>query len=131
MLFRIKLDPTFGRRLRTIRANGGSESKMLDTSRFGAAEVISLTSAASACSFASKRRHSSAALLLRLLSTSNDHARRRAALENHLVDQSPLRDAGSAYRDRPTEFVTPSTASQRGIQRTSATDRQCRNPHSL
>ena len=41
-LFQIKLDPTFGRRLRTTRANGGSESKMLDTSGFGAAEVISL-----------------------------------------------------------------------------------------
>jgi hypothetical protein len=77
------------------------------------------------------RRHASAALLLRRLSTSNDHARRRAALDNRLVDQSPLHDAGSAYRDRPTELATPSTASQSGGQRTSATDRQRRNPHSL
>jgi hypothetical protein len=36
-------------------------------------------------------------------STSHDHARRRAALDNRLVDQSPLRDAGSAYRNRPRE----------------------------
>jgi len=49
------------------------------------------------------RRHSSAALLLRRLSTSNDHARRRAALDNRLVDQSRPRNAGSAYRDRPSE----------------------------
>jgi hypothetical protein len=77
------------------------------------------------------RRHSSAALLLRRLSTGNDHARRRAALDNRLVDQSPLRDTASAYRDRPTEPATPSTTSQRGGQRTSATDRQRRNPHSV
>ena len=32
VLFQINPDPTFGRRLRTTRANGGSESKMLDTS---------------------------------------------------------------------------------------------------
>jgi len=48
-----------------------------------------------------------------------------------LVDQSPLRDTASAYRDRPTEPATPSTTSQRGDQRTSATDRQRRNPHSV
>ncbi len=77
------------------------------------------------------RRHSSAALLLRRLSTSNDHARRRAALDNRLVDQSPLRDAGSAYRDRLTVFAIASPASQTGSQRTSATDRQRRNPHSV
>jgi hypothetical protein len=63
------------------------------------------------------RRHSSAALLLRRLSTSNDLARRRAALDNCPVDQSPLRDVGSAYRDRPTELATPSTASQTGSQK--------------
>jgi hypothetical protein len=56
------------------------------------------------------RRHSSAALLLRRLSTSDDHARRRAALDKRLVDQSPLRDAGSAYRDRSDEFATPPPA---------------------
>ena len=77
------------------------------------------------------RRHSSAALLLRRLSTSDDHARRRAALDNRLVDQSSLRDAGSAYRGWPTEPATLSTASQRGGQRTSATHRQRRNPHSV
>jgi hypothetical protein len=77
------------------------------------------------------RRHPSPALLLRRLSTGHDHARRRAALDNRLVDQSPPRDAGSAYRDRPTKLDTPSTASQRGGQRTSATDRQRRNPHSV
>jgi hypothetical protein len=76
------------------------------------------------------RRHSSA-LLLRRLSTGDDHARRRAALDNHLVDQSLLHDAGSAYRDRPTEFATPSTTSQTAGQRTSPTDRPCRNPHSV
>jgi hypothetical protein len=57
------------------------------------------------------RRHSSAALLLRRLSTRNDHARRRAALDNCLVEQPPLRNAASDYRDRPTELATPSTAS--------------------
>jgi hypothetical protein len=77
------------------------------------------------------RRHSSAALLLRRLSTSNDHARRRAALDNRLVDQSSLRDAGSAYRYRPTEPRHPFERSQRGGQRTSATHRQRRNPHSV
>ena len=77
------------------------------------------------------RQQASAALLLRRLSTGHDHARRRAALDNRLVGQSPLRDAGSAYRDRPTELATPSTASQKGPQSTSATDRPRRNPHSL
>ena len=77
------------------------------------------------------RRQPSTALLLRRLSTGNDQARRRAALDNRLVDQSLLRDAASAYRDRLTELVTPSTASQRGGQRTSTTRRQRRNPHSV
>jgi hypothetical protein len=76
------------------------------------------------------RRHSNAALLLRRLSIGHDQARRRAALDNRLVGQSPPCDADSAYRDRPTELATPSTASQRGDQRTSATDRKRRNPHS-
>jgi hypothetical protein len=61
-------------------------------------------------SVGSRRDSSAAALLLRWLSTSNDLARRRDALDNRRVDQSPLRDADSAYRDRPTELATPSTA---------------------
>jgi hypothetical protein len=77
------------------------------------------------------RRHSSAALLFRRLSTSNDRACRRAAPDNRLVDQSPPRRAGSAYCDQPTGFVTPSIASQTSVQRSSATDRQRRNPHSV
>jgi len=68
---------------------------------------------------------------LRRLSTGNDHARRRAALDNRLVGQSPLRDTASAYRDRPVQPATPSTASKTGVQCTSATDRQRRNPHSV
>jgi hypothetical protein len=77
------------------------------------------------------RRHSSAALLLRRLSTGHDQARRRAARDNRLVDQSPLCDAGSAYRDQPTGLATPSTASQTAGQHTPATDRQPQNPHSV
>jgi hypothetical protein len=49
------------------------------------------------------RQHPSASLPLRRLSSGNDHARHRAALDNRLVDQSSLRDAGSAYRYRPNE----------------------------
>jgi hypothetical protein len=71
------------------------------------------------------RRHSSAAL--RRLSTGHDHARRRATLDNRLVEQSAPHNVGSAHCDRPTEFVT----SQKGSQRTSATDRQRRNLHSV
>jgi hypothetical protein len=56
---------------------------------------------------------------------------RRAALDNRLVDQSPLRDTASAYRDRPTGFVTPSIASQTSLQCTSLTNRQRQNPHSV
>jgi len=77
------------------------------------------------------RRHPSTALLLRRLSTGNGQARPRAALDNRLVDQSAPRDAGSVYRDPPTELFTPSTAYQRTDQRTSATHRQRRNPHSV
>jgi hypothetical protein len=77
------------------------------------------------------RRHSSTVLLLRRLSTSNDHARHRATLDNQLLDQSQPYDADPAYRDRPTELATPSTASQRAGQRTSATHRQRKNPHSV
>jgi len=76
------------------------------------------------------RRHSSTALLLRRLSTGHDHARRRAALDNRLVDQSPPRDAGAAHHNRLTKLATPSTACQTGGQPTPATHRQRRNPHS-
>ena len=64
----------------------------------------------------------------RRLSTSNDLARRRAAMDDRVVDQSALRDSGSVYRDRPTEFATPSSAAQRAGQRTSATDRAPKSP---
>ena len=74
------------------------------------------------------RRHSRAALLLRRLSTGHDHARHRAALDSRLVDRSPPRDADSAYRDRSTELPAPSTASQRGAQRTSATAASAKIP---
>jgi hypothetical protein len=50
---------------------------------------------------------------------------------HRLVDQSPLRDARSAYRDRSTEFATPAPASQTGGQCTSATHPRHRNPHSV
>jgi hypothetical protein len=76
------------------------------------------------------RLQANTALLFRGLSTGHDHARRRAALDNRLVDQSAPHNDGSAYRDRPTELATPSTVAKRGAQRTSATDRQRRNPHS-
>ncbi len=42
-----------------------------------------------------------------------------------------LRDSDSACRDRPTGLVASSVVFQTGIQRTSATDRQHRNPHSV
>ncbi len=69
--------------------------------------------------------------LLRRLSTGNGPTRPRAAVDSHLVVQSPLRDAGSAQRNRPTRFVTPSVASQTSVHCASATDRQRRNPHSV
>ena len=77
------------------------------------------------------RRHSRTALLLRRLSIGNGHARRRPAPGNRLIDQSPLREPGSAYRDRSIKLANPSTASQTAAQRTSATDRPHRNPHSV
>jgi hypothetical protein len=77
------------------------------------------------------RRQPSATLRLRRLSTGNDYAHPRADLDSRRVVRSPLRDAGSAYRDRPTSFVTPLIASHASVQCTSATDRQPRNPHSL
>jgi hypothetical protein len=50
------------------------------------------------------RRQPSATLRLRRLSTGNDYAHPRADLDSRRVVRSPLRDAGSAYRDRPTSF---------------------------
>jgi hypothetical protein len=44
------------------------------------------------------------------------HARRRTATDCRLVVRSPLRDAGSLYRDRSIGIVTPSIASQPGVQ---------------
>ena len=77
------------------------------------------------------RRHPSAALLYRCLLTGNDQARPRAARNSRPVFRSLLRDAGSACRDWPTVLAAPSTASQRGDQRTPATSRQRPNPHSV
>ena len=76
------------------------------------------------------RRHYSAAVLLRRLSIGNEPSRPRTALDNRCVVRSPQGDAASAYRDRATELATPSTASQTSGQRTSASDRLRRNPHS-
>ena len=61
----------------------------------------------------------------------HDYARRRDAPGNRLVDQSPLRDASFGYRNRPTEFATPSTAAYSSRQRTWATNPQRRNHHSV
>jgi hypothetical protein len=77
------------------------------------------------------RRHSSAAHLLGWLATGQDHARRRATLDNRIVDQSQRRDPGSAYHDPLIAFATPSTASQTAGQCTSAAERQRRNPFSV
>ena len=57
-------------------------------------------------------RHSIAPLPRRV-SIGHDHARRRDAPANRLLDQSSLRDASSGYRNRSTEFATPSIAPQR------------------
>jgi hypothetical protein len=77
------------------------------------------------------RQNCKAALLLRRLSTGNDQARPRTALDSRLAVRSPPHDAGSAHRDRPTGFVTPSTASQKSVQSNTATHRWRRNPHSV
>jgi hypothetical protein len=74
-------------------------------------------------------RHSIASLPR--LSIGHDHARRRNAPGNRLLDQSPLRDASSGYRNRPTELASPSTAPYSGGQRTPATNPQRQNPHSV
>jgi hypothetical protein len=76
-------------------------------------------------------RHPRAALLLRRLSTGNEQAHPRAARDNRRVVGSPLRDAGSAHRNRLTKLTTPSAACQTGGQPTPATDRPRRNPHSV
>jgi hypothetical protein len=70
-------------------------------------------------------QNAKAALLLRRLPTGNNRAR----LDSRLAVRSSRRAAGSAYYDRPTRFITPSIASQTSVQRSSATDRQRRNPH--
>jgi hypothetical protein len=77
------------------------------------------------------RQNYSTARLLRWLSTSNDHARPSAALNSRRVVRSPLRDARSARRNRLIGLVASSAAFQTSIQRTSATNRQRRNPHSV
>jgi hypothetical protein len=53
------------------------------------------------------RQNCRAALLLGRISIGNDQTRPCAALDSRLAVRSPLCDAGSAYRDRPTGFVTP------------------------
>jgi hypothetical protein len=45
--------------------------------------------------------------------------------------KSQPRDAGSANRDRTAALANPSAASQSADQRTSATNRQRRNPHNV
>jgi hypothetical protein len=77
------------------------------------------------------RQNCRAALLLRRISTGNDQVRPCAALDSRLAVRSPICDAGSACRDRPTGFVIPSIASQTNVQCTSATDRQRQNPHNV
>jgi hypothetical protein len=77
------------------------------------------------------RRQPSAALRLRRLSNGHEHARRRAVMDSRLVARSPMRNAGSAYRDRLTGLVAPSIASQTRAQCTSPTERQRPNPHSF
>jgi len=67
---------------------------------------------------------------LRRLSTGNGRARPRAAPDSHLVVRSPLRDAGSAHRNQPTGFASPSIATQAAVHCALATDGQRRNPHS-
>ena len=77
------------------------------------------------------RQNYKTARLLRRLSTSYDQARPRATLDSHRVVRSPLHDSDPACRDRPTGLVASSVAFEKNIQRTSATQRQHRNPHSV
>ena len=65
------------------------------------------------------------------LSTGNDHARPHTTLDSRHVVRPPLRDSDSACRARPTGLIASPVAFQTGIQLTSATDRQHRNPHSV
>jgi len=71
--------------------------------------------------------HPGAAILLRRLSPDDDHARRRALLDNRRVVRSPLRDAASA----PTGLVAPPITSPTSPQLTPAKDRERPNPHSV
>ena len=63
----------------------------------------------------SARQHHKSACQFRQLSTGNDQANPRAALDSCRVRFS-LRDAGSAYRERPIGFVTPLIVSQTAVQ---------------
>jgi len=69
--------------------------------------------------------------LLRRLSTSNDHARHRATIDsvvsfNHRCATPIPHVVTGRPRSSPSSVVF-----QTGIYRTSATDRQHRNPHSF
>ena len=77
------------------------------------------------------RQHRNAASVLRLPSCSNDEARRRAVLDSPRVVRSPLREAGSTNRNRPTSFVTLSITSHNEGQRTSTKHRRRQIPHSV
>jgi hypothetical protein len=77
------------------------------------------------------RQHYNTARLLRRLSTSKDHARLRATLDSRRIVQSPLLNPDSACPDWSTRLVASSVAFQTSIRRTSPTDRQRRNPHSV
>lgn len=73
------------------------------------------------------RQNRKGTLLLRRFSTGNNLTRPHAVLDTHRIVRSPQRDAGSAYRDRPTGFVALSIDSKTNV----ATDRARRNPHSV
>jgi len=73
------------------------------------------------------RQNRKGALLLRRFSTDNNLTRPHAVLDTHRIVRSPQRDAGSAYRDRPTGLVALSIDSKTSV----ATDRGRRNPHSV
>jgi hypothetical protein len=76
------------------------------------------------------RQHRNAASVLRL-PRSNDEARRRAVLDSPRVVRSPLREAGSTNRNRPTSFVTLSITSHNEGQRTSTKHRRRQITHSV
>ena len=77
------------------------------------------------------RQNGKTARLPRRLSTSNDHTHPRDTFDSRRVVRSPMRDSDSAGRDRPAGLVASSVAFQTSIQRTSATNRQHRNPHTV